>query len=184
MQYTQEYDERFPPLTSGKQAGGQVQSWRTLLQPYTKSTQLWKCLENPVAQSDTLAVDGLPLGYDVIVGGPVRNGKPQELSAAKSPISTFLAFEKNGDNAQAQGIGALWDKDDGQESWTNILYAGHLGTTNYLFLDGHVKSMRPLGTIADLDNAKAKINRWNLDNKAPISPRALEKLNAAQKTFN
>lgn len=178
MQYMSEYDEHLPPLTNGQQADGETQSWRNALQPFIKNVDLWKCPENPVAKSDTLAIDGLPLGYDVIVGGPIRVGKPLEISFIKSPDTTFLAFEKNGDNAQAQQIGALWDKDDGDENWTNILYAGHLDTSNYLFVDGHVKSMRPPATIA------GKINRWNINNKAPISPRALQKLNEAQHTFD
>lgn len=177
-QYMSEYDEHLPPLTNGQQADGKTQSWRSSLQPFMKNVDLWKCAENPVAKGDTLAADGLPLGYDVIVSGPIRVGKPLQISAIKSPSATFLAFEKNGDNAQAQQIGALWDKDDGDENWTNILYAGHLDTSNYLFVDGHVKAMRPLATITN------KINRWNINNKAPVSPRALAKLNAAQHTFD
>jgi len=177
-QYMQEYDEHLPSLTNGHQADGKTQSWRSSLQPFMKNVDLWKCPENPVAKSDTLAIDGLPLGYDVIVGGPIRGGKPLKMSAIKSPSSTISVFEKNGDNAQAQQIGALWDKDDGDENWTNILYAGHLGGTNYLFVDGHVKFMRPMTVIAD------KVNRWNVNNKAPVSPRALQKLKAAQHTFD
>ncbi len=177
QQYMQENDDHFPPLTSGKQWTGKVQSWRSLLQPYTKSPELWLCRENPASQSDTLAIDGLPLGYDTIIGGPLRSSKPRELSVFDSPGTTILAFEKNGDSAEAQQIGVPWDKDDGDENWTNILYAGHLGTSNYLFMDGHVKFMRPMSTVAD------KINRWNINNQAPISPRALQKLQAATKTF-
>ena len=177
-QYMQEYDEHLPPLTNGQQANGKTQSWRNALQPFIKNVDLWKCAENPVAKGDTLAADGLPLGYDVIVGGPIRGGKPLKMSAIKSPSSTISVFEKNGDNAQAQQIGALWNKDDGDENWTNILYAGHLGGTNYLFVDGHVKFMRPMTVIAD------KVNRWNVNNKAPVSPRALQKLKAAQHTFD
>lgn len=177
MQYMQEYDEHLPPLTNGQQANGKTRSWRSALQPFIKNVDLWKCPENPVAKSDTLALDGLPLGYDVVLGGIVRNSKPLELSAIESPFSTILIFEKNGDNAEAQQIGALWDKDDGDENWTNILYAGHLGGTNCLFVDGHVKFMLPMTTIA------GKVNRWNINNKAPVSPRALQKLKAAQHTF-
>lgn len=178
-QYMSDNDEHLPPLTNGQQADGKTQSWRNALQPYTikEAVDLWKCRANPASQSGALAVDGLPLGYDVVIGGPIRVGKPLELPYIKSPAATFLAFEKNGDNAQTQQIGALWDKDDGDENWTNILYAGHFGTSNYLFLDGHVKSIRPLGTTAD------KVNRWNINNKAPVSPRALAKLKAAQQTF-
>ena len=187
MQYMQEYDDHLPPLTNGRQTDGKTQSWRSLLSPYqryTKVADLWKCAENPASKSDTLAVDGLPLGYDAIIGGPIRNGKPLEISYIKSPFSVILAFEENGDNAEAQQIGALWDKDNGDENWTNILYAGHLGTSNYLFLDGHVKSLRPMTTIYNHSNSKTNLNFWNINNKAPVSPRALAKLKAAQQTFD
>ncbi len=89
-----------------------------------------------------------------------------------------MVFEENGNNAQSQQIGAPWDKDDGNANWTNILWAGHLETSNYLFADGHVKSLRPLRAIEN------KINRWNIDNDASVSSRALEKLKAAQKKFD
>lgn len=176
MQYTQEYDEHFPQRTTGTKPNGEVVSWRDLLQPYTKSAELWKCPSNDAARSDTKALDGLPLGYDIVLGQIVRNGKPLRLSDVKSPKSTIMIFEKNGDNAQAQRIGVSWEKDDGNANWTNILFAGHLTTSNYLFADGHVKPLRPMRTIEN------KINQWNIDNKAPVSPRALQKLQAAKKT--
>ena len=145
---------------------------------HEKHVDLWLCHENPAAQSDNKAADGLLLGYDAVDCGPIRNSKPLELSAIKSPNTTILTFEKNGDNAQAQQIGALWDKDNGDENWTNILYAGHLGGTNYLFVDGHVKFMRPMTTVA------GGINCWNVNNQAPVSRRALQKLKVATKTFD
>ncbi len=36
-------------------------------------------------------------------------------------------------------------------------FQNHLGTTNFLFADGHVKSMRPTQTVAP-------VNMWNVTN--------------------
>jgi prepilin-type processing-associated H-X9-DG protein len=41
------------------------------------------------------------------------------------------------------------------------LWAGHLGTTNYAFVDGHVKSLRPQQTIGN------DVNMWHRSNKMP-----------------
>src|SRR5688572_23149094 len=50
MQYAQDYDERMPNRRVGSAAlpaGDDDLSWRTLIQPYTKSTQVVTCPSNP-----------------------------------------------------------------------------------------------------------------------------------------
>ncbi len=42
--------------------------------------------------------------------------------------------------------GLSWINWVAPSNW-NSLFVGHLGTSNYLFLDGHVKAMRPTQTI-------------------------------------
>jgi prepilin-type processing-associated H-X9-DG protein len=70
-----------------------------------------------------------------------------------------------------------WDKDNGSDNWKNIVYAEHFSMGNYLFADGHVKSMHPLKTI------EGNTNLWNINYNAPVTKRAREKLQAAQRTF-
>ncbi|MDF2440635.1 MAG: hypothetical protein JWN98_1619, partial [Abditibacteriota bacterium] len=43
MQYTQDYDERMP----ARYTGNETQSWRRVIYPYVKSTQLFACSSNP-----------------------------------------------------------------------------------------------------------------------------------------
>ena len=90
-------------------------------------------------------------------------------------------MEENGFNGEAMQPGVRWENDPGYDTWTNILFAGHTrsrksGYSDYLFADGHVKAMAPLDTITP-------INRWHIFNAATVTPRALEKLQAAQKNF-
>jgi prepilin-type processing-associated H-X9-DG protein len=44
--------------------------------------------------------------------------------------------------------------------FNNNLFAGHTGASNYLFVDGHVKSLRPSLTIT------TQANLWTIDNTA------------------
>lgn len=59
------------------------------------------------------------------------------LSEFSSPATTISLWEVVGSGNK------LGDASNGK------LYAGHLSTSNYLFVDGHVKSMRPKATIAN-----------------------------------
>lgn len=44
------------------------------------------------------------------------------------------------------------------------LFSGHTGFANYLFCDGHVKSLRPLATIDASAGGSNAVNMWTLDN--------------------
>ncbi len=46
-----------------------------------------------------------------------------------------------------------------------MLFAGHSGMANFLFCDGHVKSMKPLATISTADGGSGSMNMWKLDNQ-------------------
>lgn len=43
------------------------------------------------------------------------------------------------------------------------IWAGHLGTSNYLFADGHVKALRPFQTVSAADGGLALQNLWTRD---------------------
>lgn len=46
-----------------------------------------------------------------------------------------------------------WTGTAGEGAWANEGFAGHLGTMNCLYVDGHVKSMRPTATMTP-------VNQW------------------------
>ena len=172
-QYAQEYDEIFPPLES-RTRNGQVVTWRNAIQPFLNDVNLWKCPSNDASKMD--ALDGLPMGYETTDVGPIRR-YGLELSKVFAPTKTILAFEENAIDESAKSNGVSWNNDDGSDASLNVLYAGHLGTGNFLFVDGHVKSMRSMATVG------ANGNMWHVDTTAKVSPRAMAKLKAATKTF-
>lgn len=149
MQYTQDYDEKVP----GRNVNGIT--WRQLVQPYIKSTQLFMCPSN--STKDTVA-DSASAGYPAINISYACNNRampsptsgPQyvrSLAQFTSPTTRILVSEITGSNSQTVGdIG--WDA---TTDFPDKAFAGHLGTMNCLFGDGHVKALRPIATGTPLN---------------------------------
>jgi prepilin-type N-terminal cleavage/methylation domain-containing protein/prepilin-type processing-associated H-X9-DG protein len=139
-QYTQDYDEAFPL----RDAGGTVGNWGQLLQPYIKSTQLFKCPSNQNANtmtsgSSVAGVAAIPAGYGI--NGRAGGGNwGIPLAAIQSPATKIVVGE--GIENYTDVMHPNWTSGEiGSRVWS-----GHLSTANYLFFDGHVKALRPLAT--------------------------------------
>jgi prepilin-type N-terminal cleavage/methylation domain-containing protein/prepilin-type processing-associated H-X9-DG protein len=142
-------------------------SWRSQIQPYVKSTQVMVCPSNPDNTKDTYDA-GIKRSYagnwnygggtdnatqksffnDYVAGNGVALSEiafPTQLIAVcefwNSPYVAFnidknnQAYNDTGTGGRSFGAG-----------YSDFLFAGHLGTSNYLFADGHVKAMRPTQT--------------------------------------
>jgi len=131
MQYTQDYDEKYLPRENG---AGQ---WRALMQPYVKSTQLFKCPSNT---SETTS-NGISANYGINPHISGNNDNVASLSAVNSVSQKILVSEMRTYGFSEFGSGSWPDY-----YWQLIGYSGHLSTGTYLFADGHVKSMRPVAT--------------------------------------
>lgn len=175
LMYVQDYDEvypnrRFEPFdTSNNNARYDDNSWRSVIQPYVKNTRILVCPSNP--DNDTPSWDPeFPVSYaanftdpgSVPADGKGRGlfgqqrspgvslaeiSRPSELIAVteieKVPWVTFVV--DRGDMSHTWALG----KYNGQtftNVYTNALFKGHSGMTNYLFADGHVKAFRPTQT--------------------------------------
>jgi len=148
MQYNQDYDEKFPiPLTSGGAAGNSVPDrpwdnvygqnslgWEHGIQPYVKSTQLFRCPSTGVGND--VGVPGKRnddwsghTNYAInrrITGGfrnfpndgqpanPSANPKPISLAGLEFPAATLLLIETH----QHAAVGANVD-DSGGWAWTD-----------------------------------------------------------------
>ncbi len=158
MQYTQDYDERMPSGRITDQS-----NWEVVIQPYVKSYQLFVCPSNT---RNTVTMSN---GGDSNPGGPSRTfvsyAAPIEISpngaafgnigAAgpsladfQSVSQTIMVCETNTSDTDFRLTGASWVGPTSQNTGNNpAIFSGHLGTTNLLFADGHVKSMKPMQTI-------------------------------------
>ena len=188
IQYTQDYDEKYPMrYYGGAGARQEANSWRRQIYPYVKSSQLFSCpsnSQNATDANDSTTANLNSAGFDpnttprfkrsyVIngtanVGGttPAEYNRSASLSAISDSSGTVLVCEFG---ASADPIDSFWPVGDiaaTEFAKSTVSFPGHLGNSNFLFCDGHVKSLKPVVTAA------ANNNMWTgEDNDA--SPAAL-----------
>jgi len=125
-QYTQDYDEKFPPAAATGLVATTPAStgWINSLQPYLKSMQIFQC---PSENGNT---NGLTdYAYNASVSGNSEGGF--DYSA-----TTVLLSE----TSEKQGSAASASSPTHNDSATNPKsYGRHLDGSNYAFIDGHVK---------------------------------------------
>lgn len=168
MQYTQDNDETMPPQWQNPPGG--AYSWAYSIYPYVKSGQLFVCPSNSNKNSDTYGGvvfirdyggqdtgdrTGGPGGQNLF-GGDNQAGA--SLADIQSPSQSIMVAEMaNGNNGWVQYV-----VDDTAHG---TLFANHLSQSNYLFADGHVKTLKPNATV---DNANGcggsgSVNMWTRD---------------------
>ena len=159
QQYTQDFDERFPP----RYQAAENYSWRVLIQPYLKSTQVFLCPSNTYnvynSYDNTIRRSYNCNGHDQY-NTPMRANNGQALAAATAPAQLILICEAN-EGWSEMNLDGCW-------SWFNggnppaALFAGHMGMGNFAFADGHVKSLKPSQTVSN----NGPLNMWALDGPA------------------
>ncbi|BCM91039.1 hypothetical protein IAD21_02903 [Abditibacteriota bacterium] len=147
LQYQQDYDESFLTDWDGSA------SYRQHLQPYLKSIQLWRCPSNPLnsKNGDNGTID------------PAADTQARYVSYSSNPRLVVPAWSGSGPpktafiQTPAQKIilgecftGWSYMYPDwispGNTGIQSFGYVGHLSTWNCLFVDGHVKALKPLAT--------------------------------------
>ncbi len=145
-QYTQDYDEKLP------QRVGVPGNWEVMLQPYMKSGQIFRCPSNTYNtrvmlddNSTGLSFVSYGINVDMNNAGGLFPNYAGALSIADIPSTSqvIAVFEGNSryTDCSITSCGA------GTEGGP-VIFSGHLSTGNYLFADGHVKSMKPFSTIS------------------------------------
>jgi len=176
-QYSQDFDEISTPRVVGKNGGDYP--FEDLLFPYTKSVGIYQCPSNP--RKDLLITNYLGVGvttvqhisYAASTGGNTANGafsdaNGKPLASFQSPAQLIGLVESTAsltDYAINYG-GPQWKSMEGDISAGNYngsLFSGHTGFSNFMFMDGHVKSMRPLATLDKPDGGSNDTNLWTID---------------------
>ncbi len=167
VQYTQDADERFPPIREAI-AGLPATCWAQEIYPFVKAKGVYQCPDNSNANSQL--IDGinvndangnppLPVSYaynyhiaqsydennKIDNGNVVGTGIPIALAAVNEPSSKILLTESLGEYGYA-----YWDWDNPNLNdfgdGTNRGFPIHSGRWNCLFIDGHVKTLLPTAT--------------------------------------
>jgi len=165
-QYTGDNDEALPPSAY---PGPDVSTitWRQLIFPYVKSIPVFTCPSNPY--NDMLSIDNqTDVSYGCNETVLKSKNSTTLLNDIQNPATLFLVGETDGagyvlNNANGNGPNPpILSPDCGgcdfrvAGSHTD-LFAGHLTRSNWLFADGHVRSLRPTQTCQGTD-------LWDLDN--------------------
>lgn len=156
VQYTQDYDSRMPEIN------GTTDGIYTVLDPYVKSEQIWSCPSQPKPAGSNITTYGfngygvsgdnspvLPIGDG---GGPFNRGSYNKKNDSNVAADTITLFCMKGPSRNSYCGGTCPGDVDLPTGWhTPWLDADadphgiyrHLGTTNLLFFDGHVKALAP-----------------------------------------
>ena len=194
MQYAQDYDEKFPMRQYDGTSFGQAMSWRRTTLPYTKSTQLFTCPSNTATNASGIALDSrtaqlaaLPAdqqtqifrtsyacnGQNMFIGGTApMDTTAQPLAALNDVAQTVLVAEENYGLAE-MGFGYS----AGSFALPILSFQGHLQTCNFLFADGHVKSLKPTAT-------GTPVNMWNIQEDNNGYADLMDRLNNWQTLVN
>ncbi|RYX82474.1 DUF1559 domain-containing protein [bacterium] len=179
MQYTQDYDETMPMCWWQMSTSVQM-SWKDAIQPYVKSVQLFACPSNTINNQPTWnTATGQRASYSPnsthaqsvfgSSGGTAATGNPPAYSIASFnfPATTVAVFEStftNSDFNIANAYFNVTNRTSAGNQGSTYLFNGHLSTGNYLFVDGHVKSMKPLSTVSTTMGGGGSVNMWSRDN--------------------
>lgn len=150
FQYTQDYDEKFPQMyvcyTSACTGTG-YDYWPGLVQPYLKSTQIFRCPSDSTgfdlggAHGGNLVSyvgNGVPDPPGVWQTPPLCNGGAPgtSLAAIEDVATTYLVMDGKVGSALT-----IYERTDigNVAPQPNLLDRRHLDGLNFLFCDGHVK---------------------------------------------
>jgi len=162
-QYVQDFDETFmESRPAGVATSGDV-PWHVVVLPYIKNTQIFKCPSNSRPATETMQwTPGTPATLiPAIPRSYICNGRPH---GTDGPIREN-GFVNLADIAKTSQVIAVLEVNNRQdpEYWENDMnnnnywFKNHLEQSNFLFVDGHVKALDPMRTIAPL-------NMWAIDN--------------------
>ena len=181
IQYSQDYDEQNVPAVNN--AVVTSTPWHYLVQPYVKSYQLFKCPSNTSPSTDSVTgtpaaaagIPAIPRSYLLNAGaagtggndfggarpfgnGDNNNPSSTAIASINSPATTLAVVENVG------GIAAAFLNASDQPTTAPNAFQNHLTLTDFLFVDGHVKSLRPSVT------ATAATNMWTNSNNTDTNP--------------
>jgi prepilin-type N-terminal cleavage/methylation domain-containing protein/prepilin-type processing-associated H-X9-DG protein len=205
MQYTQDYDEKFP-CPGATDWNGEFRndngtaaraSWRQKIFPYVKSVQIFICPSN-IAGGSNFPTDMAGEGYPAIGRSYLINANLNSVPAAAGTWGMPIAAIQESATriAVVEGSYKDWDATQFSPTWTGDLvdrgYAPHLGTMVSLYCDGHVKANRPARTAAPVnqwgtgsgDTACAEYTGANSINCPNPQPNPTAIMNALDKRFN
>ena len=168
-QYTQDYDEKFPATDGWYRIGGAAgptATWDLVIQPYVKSVQILTCPSDSNSKTWDLSAYGfgnVKRSYAMAryltisqTSDNTRQSEGMSLSSINQPSVTWAAADRVNQTGQndifytyeycdlghSDQSASDFGKNFNDGATPATATGRHLGTTNVLYVDGHVKSYR------------------------------------------
>ncbi len=178
LQYVQDYDETY----CYREITG-LQTWKVALMPYIKSNAVFACPDNPqvgkVNTDDGIAVSYVPNCVDNnplytrlgIFGENYSATPPPTLAQVQTPSTTIAILETTWPTSDfVITNGYFSGANGGTGASLSAIFAGHTSMTNYLFSDGHVKTLPPAATLSTTEGGTGAVDAWDRDGSNIPSP--------------
>jgi prepilin-type N-terminal cleavage/methylation domain-containing protein/prepilin-type processing-associated H-X9-DG protein len=166
-QYVQDYDEIYPYRGGNGGSVGSI-SQRQRIYPYIKNVAVYR---DPSNSQNTVTVDNAaPPEYPAIprsytynprFGGDQGNNTSVSMADVAKPAQKIIMCEIR--NTAWTDFAANWWNGTGNAGNFDNGWAGHMGQGNFLFADGHVKTLKPSATAAPF-------NMWGFMNGSTVCP--------------
>ncbi|MBV9849870.1 MAG: DUF1559 domain-containing protein [Armatimonadetes bacterium] len=189
-QYAQDNDYMMPNIYVRSPSN----TWRSLIFPYAKAQGIYQCPDRHQDDHDEnpIGVDGFSQNYAAnYTGNYSRKQSDRGWGAFAGPGSQPIALADVPDSANlitlmeaAYNPFPDYNIDNARNfsPASRRFWAGHHGRSSYLFLDGHVKWLRPLATYQKANGRVVK-NLWYRDGMQPLSANGVAVLQDAQARF-
>jgi prepilin-type N-terminal cleavage/methylation domain-containing protein/prepilin-type processing-associated H-X9-DG protein len=145
MMYVQDYDEWYPMGARRRNMWAERGTWRFFLQPYTKSTQVFRCPSDASVLSDAGDYIAISYGINYQIAGWCS---AVPMAALQSPAQTIFATEMASTDANQYTVYPT------TITWVPVgakVYPRHFDGSNFAFTDGHVKWLKKGADLAPVD---------------------------------
>ena len=169
IQYSQDSDEAYPPIGNG--CGGPkptCQGWHYQVQPFIKSSGVFLCPSSPnknQSYNDVGSTISNDYRGNYVNNGDINKSPFTQTDSSGTPLAAFASPAQTIQVVEGENNNFDWQADITNNA-SNSLFAGHTSLSNYLFCDGHVKSLRPYATTNVSGGGSASVNLWTIDNSS------------------
>ena len=178
MQYTQDYDERYPANFSEPDGAARRIYYFAAVHPYIKNKQVWLCPSeaNPTTIGADAATGGWAINdtvqyyYNYYFGGSGSASYRLSQSAIQTPSEVFILWDMASGPLYAShfaGSQAIIRDRDAVRPGLRSGNGRHLEGDNYMFADGHVKWLSRKGVLFGSSTTAANQTTWMTSTYVP-----------------
>jgi prepilin-type N-terminal cleavage/methylation domain-containing protein/prepilin-type processing-associated H-X9-DG protein len=164
MQYYSDYDETYPLQQFYDASKPLFYSWETALNPYVKNKDVYRCLSNPLNQTNIAGGSSdYPISYapNGAIMPNYSDGWVTSEATVASPATTVMVSESRAPWAAIGAFNVIYDRPSNQGAYypsgapipgkTEGAAFPHQKFINILYADGHAKATKFASTISPVD---------------------------------